>query len=88
MREGHTELALSLIRLGAFVNQEDRNGNLPIIYYVNEAKEHSDELFIRLIPENNINILKTICRVFHQTKSTQEVLPQMASPIDTAFDSN
>ena len=67
--DGHTELELSLIKHGASVNQSDGFGNLPIIYYVRkvnkDAKHLHDEIFTKLIPGGNMDILKTICQILN-----------------------
>ena len=75
VRHGHTELALSLINQGALVNQENRDGYLPIRYYIRadtSVKLIDDELFMRLMPRANMDIMKIICTLVEALHSDVE----------------
>ena len=69
VEKGHTELALSLIKHGASVNQTNEYNCLPIAHYLkfNSIIEHyNDNLFTRLMPESNTDILSIICKIFQE----------------------
>ena len=76
VKNGHTDVALSLIKHGASVNQATSlsyYGDLPLHHVIAQNKytvPYSDELFTKLMPESNMDILKAICMlvVYTETK--------------------
>ena len=75
VKYGHTELALSLIKHGASVNQASSEGYLPLHHAVAQGldgKHFNDDLFTKLMPGSSMDILKTICQILKQTKSTDK----------------
>ena len=69
----HTELALSLTNLGASVNQKDGLGHLPIAYYLNKEAHFNDELFSKLIPASNTDILKAMCEILGKQREVTDM---------------
>ena len=64
VKNGHTELAILLIKYGTFI---------PITYYIEKVNEDTKyfnvEIFTKLIPKNNIEILKTICQILEASEN-------------------
>ena len=64
VEHGYTDLAKSLIMLGASVNQENGRGHLPVVLCINKC--FNEELFLKLIPGNSMDILKAMCDIFRK----------------------
>ena len=71
VRCGNNKIALHLIKLGASVNQEDGSSKLPIDYFVKTCtlNQFDSELFKRVFPSRNMDILKVIGDILSQKEN-------------------
>ena len=74
VRCGNTNIALHLIKLGASVNQEDGHSRLPVHYILESCalKQFDSELFERVLPSKNMDILKVIGEILKEKENSSK----------------